>query len=118
MNNEGAGGWWVLSGGGWVAFCALGAAGVLDVSGADHGHAGHPPQTTVQGVVSLDVYRDGDTLHLLTGENGINDAAPAVIYRRSDDSGTTWSIPVRVDQGMAASFGGRRGNDYQVAASG
>jgi len=118
MNNAGASGWWALSRGAWVVLCAFAAAAALDVSGADHAHTGHPPQTTMQGVVSLDVYRDGDTLHLLTGENGTNEAAPAVIYRRSDDSGMTWSIPVRVDQGMVASYGGRRGNDYQVAASG
>src|SRR6185369_6305912 len=118
MNNAGASKWWALSRGAWVALCAFAAAAALNVSGADHAHAGHPPQTTMQGVVSLDVYRDGDTLHLLTGENGTNEAAPAVIYRRSDDSGMTWSIPVRVDQGMVASYGGRRGNDYQVAASG
>lgn len=79
-------------------------------------HAGPPPMTV--GLQGLDVYRDGDTIHVLTVEQIEPDSAPGVWHRRSDDAGRTWSEPVKVDAAGAAPFGMRPGNDAQVAARG
>jgi hypothetical protein len=68
-------------------------------------------QKPVQGVVSLDVYRDGDAIHVLTGD------ADAVWHQRSGDGGRTWSAKTKVNASLKPS-GMRPGNDAQVAASG
>lgn len=67
-------------------------------------------------VQSLDVYADGNTIHLLTGE--AHSGSTALYYRRSVDRGTTWSKPVRVDAGSAPPHHPHRGADPQVVAAG
>lgn len=69
------------------------------------------PQKPVQGVVSLDVYRDGATIHVLTGE------AEAISYRSSTD-GIRWTKPAPVSGASHKPGGLRPGNDAQVAAQG
>lgn len=47
----------------------------------------------------FDVYADGGRLHRIEAKSG---AGVALIYRRSDDGGKTWTKPVRVDGGRPA----------------
>jgi hypothetical protein len=68
------------------------------------------------GVVTLDAYRDGPTLHLLIGTHSQGDSA--LWSRRSEDSGLTWSRPARVDRKHARPFGIQRGNDARITARG
>lgn len=72
-----------------------------------HHHGGKP----VQGIVSLDVYRDGKAIHLLTGDS------QGVWHQRSSDEGKTWSEKAKVS-GANAPSGMRPGNDAQIAAAG
>jgi len=83
-----------------------------------HGHGGHKPPAMPLGLQSLDVYRDGAALHKLTAEQRAGESAPVLFYRRSDDDGTNWSAPVRIDRPGAAPSGVRPGNDAQLAAKG
>src|SRR3954467_11909443 len=59
-----------------------------------HQHA-KPARTTTNGVMSLDVYAQDGTLHLLTGV--MQDDVRSLLYQRSGDEGKTWSSAVRVD---------------------
>jgi hypothetical protein len=77
------------------------------------GHGGHPQG----GVTSIDISADGSNLHLLVA--GRTGARPVELhYRRSEDGGETWSVPVRVGDGMPPPGVVHRGMDVQVAASG
>lgn len=69
-------------------------------------------------VLSLDVYTDGNTVHLLTAEVHAKSDPAALYYRRSTDQGTTWSKPVRVDTGAKPPHHPHRGADAQIAAKG
>ena len=82
---------------------------------AHHQHHAAKPAAAQQGVFSVDVYRDANALHLLTGEQRGEEAS--LWHRRSDDDGTTWTAPARVDGGKAPRFT-RRGDDAQVASRG
>ncbi|MDB6119369.1 MAG: hypothetical protein JWO08_3150, partial [Verrucomicrobiaceae bacterium] len=70
------------------------------------------------GVQSLDVTRSDQRLHMLLGEATKADAPAALGYVRSEDSGATWSKPVRVDLDNKPAAGLHRGMDAQVAAFG
>jgi len=72
----------------------------------------------LRGTHSLDVYADGDVLHLLVGEYPSPAKAPQLRYRRSTDGGETWSAPFRVDSGIRPYQLIHRGNDAQIAARG
>ncbi len=65
--------------------------------------------------MSIDVYAQDGTLHLLTG--AIKDGGRVLMYQRSADDGATWSPAVRVDAHSPVNMF-RRGNDAQIAASG
>jgi hypothetical protein len=81
-----------------------------------HDHAGMQRGASAQGVISLDVYRDGAVIHALTGVQ--KDDAVSLWHRRSADGGQTWSAPVRVDRPDAMPRQVRRGDDAQIAARG
>jgi hypothetical protein len=66
-------------------------------------------------VASLDLYRDGNTIHMLVGQQ--RDESSSLWHRRSDDGGATWSTPVRVD-GAVPPGSMRRGDDAQIVANG
>lgn len=68
----------------------------------------------MSGVMSLDVYAQDGTLHLLTGV--IQDGTRSLMHQRSADEGKTWSPAVRVDTHSPVNMF-RRGNDAQIAAS-
>lgn len=100
----------------FAALCVLGSGAPLHAqSGADSGghHAHHRAQ---QGVIGLDVYRDGGAIHVLSAEQRGEETF--LWHRRSDDAGLTWSAPVRVDGPGAAPRPTRRGDEAQIAAHG
>ena len=95
--------------------CALHAA-----TPTMHGEAAHPPMDAgvARGVLSLDVYANGNTVDVLTGERSAA-AAPATLWhRRSIDGGINWSQPARVDEGLPTPHEPQRSNDPQIAADG
>ncbi|MEO1895090.1 MAG: sialidase family protein [Methylococcales bacterium] len=67
------------------------------------------------GVLSLDVFKENNNIHILTG---INDQDFSTLqYQRSNDQGQSWTTPVNIaPQGTVFNF--HRGNDSQVAAWG
>ncbi|HET7369268.1 MAG TPA: exo-alpha-sialidase [Gammaproteobacteria bacterium] len=70
----------------------------------------------LEAVKSLDVYADGDTLHLLlAGPSGGN---TVMRYLQSSDGGMSWTAPVTIDAGHAPPYGVHRGDDARIAASG
>ena len=70
------------------------------------------------GVYSVDAYREGDVIHLLTGEYRHEEKTAGLWYRRTTDGGKTWSTPVRVDHGQSPPYNPARGADAQLAAAG
>ena len=92
--------------------CLLGSNQPVHAQLAVH-HAHHRAQ---QGVIGLDVYRDGTVIHLLAGEQKGEEMS--LWHRRSDDAGGTWSAPVRVDGPGARPRPARRGDEAQIAARG
>ena len=77
-------------------------------------HHGAPPR----GVVHFDLFADGDTLHLLTGDRRADRPGIALWYRRSTDAGATWSEPVRVNADGEDMFAPHPGENAQIAARG
>jgi Neuraminidase (sialidase) len=69
-----------------------------------------------QGITSLDVYADGQSIHVLTGLR-LPHQPPQLQYTRSDDGGEHWTTPVRVDENKPAPYD-RLGMDPQIAAFG
>jgi hypothetical protein len=69
------------------------------------------------GVSSMDVYADGDVVHLLLARRDDNQP-PMMQYVRSTDAGEIWSEPVIVGKDQPAPEPAHRGADVQVAASG
>ena len=67
------------------------------------------------GVLSLDVFKENQKIHVLTG---IHDQGVSTLqYQRSDDQGHSWTTPVNIaPQGTVFNF--HRGNDSQIAAWG
>lgn len=86
-------------------------------AGAGGHHHGGPPGPAPLGVQSIDVYRDGGTVHLLTGEVA-QSGEQRLWYSRSTDDGATWVAPVRVDEGLRPPSDLGRGKDAQIAAQG
>jgi hypothetical protein len=89
-----------------IAACLALAATAAAAHDAHKHH--HKP---VQGIVSVDVYRDGEAIHVLTGD------AEGIFHRRSTPGGG-WTKPLKVNQEGGKPGGLRPGNDAQVAASG
>jgi hypothetical protein len=95
------------------------AAVLFAASGASAQHAHHQqgakPAVAIGGVNSLDVYRDGKTIHILVGEV---EGEKATLWHSRSADGKDFTEPVRVDAGMPAPRAFRRGDDAQVAARG
>ncbi len=99
----------------FLSFCALLTALIAHpTQAAEHGHG---PAKQRVGVHSLDVYADGNTLHLLIA-NYLADGKPVLLHQHSADGGKTWSSPVRADGGATAPSSPHRGMDAQIAAAG
>jgi Neuraminidase (sialidase) len=79
---------------------------------SDHAHREVSP-----GVTSLDVYAEGDRIHLLLARSDARRAV-RVEYQCSTDGGATWSQPVRVDRDLPSAEIAHRGQDVQIAAAG
>lgn len=76
------------------------------------------PQVGLVDVSSLDVYREGELIHLLVGGPWRDQRPPVLRYLRSGDGGRTWSQQAEVATGSAAPTVSKRGNDAQIAAQG
>ncbi len=96
--------------------CAV-AATTVSAAPAKPGPAHAKPPA--EGVVSLDVYADGNQLHLLTVRRTDEASPPVAEYVRSTDGGETWSAPVSVAHpDLPPPVGARRGMDVQLVAAG
>lgn len=89
---------------------------LLTAQGRAAEHA-HTPAAQRLGVHSLDVYADGDAIHLLTADYQA-DGRPFLMHQRSTDGGQTWTSPSRADVGPVAPSSPHRGMDAQIAAAG
>lgn len=69
-----------------------------------------------EGVISLDIVRDGDRLHLLTGKH--RQSQKTLWHQVSTDDGTSWSTPVKIHDGDSVAANIVRGNDAQISARG
>lgn len=105
---------WIVGLCGALAAATVAAHDMAQMEGMEHESAASTAQPQV---LSLDVYRDGKVLHLLTGEREAGAAKTALLYRRSTDEGHSWSAPVAVN-GASVPFGLHRGGDAQLAADG
>jgi hypothetical protein len=103
--------WWL----GGLCCALAGLAAAHDMAHVEA--AEHEASTTQHQVLSLDVYRDGTVLHLLTGEREAGESSALLLYRRSADDGRSWSEPVVVNR-HSVPFGLHRGGDAQIAADG
>lgn len=91
---------------------------------AQHHHHNHgdaaAPKATAAGVIGIDVYAEGDTVHLLTADQSAERETIELYYRQSTDGGHTWSepdlIPQADDQKLYLS--GYGGHPPQIAAHG
>lgn len=68
-------------------------------------------------VGGIDVYADGETVHLLVGRRAAAGGTPTLEYLRSDDGGVHWSSAVAVAAGLPAPYRVEAG-DFQLAARG
>ncbi|MGH8653852.1 MAG: sialidase family protein [Gammaproteobacteria bacterium] len=76
------------------------------------------PQVDLVEVGSLDVYREGELIHLLVAGPRRDQGSPVLWYLRSTDGGRTWSQQAEVATGFAAPTVSKRGNDAQIAVHG
>jgi len=75
-------------------------------------------QLHLKTVHTLDVYSESNTLHaLFSGTDSISNDL-SLKYIHSLDYGKTWISPITVNLGLAAVKKSKRGNDFQLAASG
>lgn len=78
---------------------------------------GHGPAAEAQaGILTLDVYAQGDVLDLLVTEAAAEGLG--LRHRRSRDGGATWRPEHAVDLGGAGIAFPHRGSDAQIAAAG
>ena len=83
-------------------------------SGMKHRHG-----PAITGTRSLDVYGDGQNLHLLVGDYTTDGGKiPTLNYRHSKDGGETWSEPAAIPTGGNPPEEPFRGVDAQIAAYG
>lgn len=71
-----------------------------------------------RGLISYDVYADGDVLHALFATATDAPKQNLVAYLRSEDGGRHWSAPVEVGRYVAGTMESAAGNEIQIAASG
>lgn len=67
---------------------------------------------------TLDVYAENNTIHTLLSGVDSESQQLVVRYIHSLDAGKTWSSPVTVNKNIAPVKKSKRGNDFQIAASG
>jgi hypothetical protein len=72
----------------------------------------------LKSVHTLDIYSDNKTLHTLFSGIESTSNQLALQYLHSFDAGRSWTKPVTVNQGLASIKKSKRGNDFQLAASG
>lgn len=72
----------------------------------------------LQTIHTLDVYSEKNSIHALL--SGIDKKSEHIVLRyiNSLNAGKTWSTPVTVNQNISPVRKSKRGNDFQVAASG
>ena len=85
---------------------------VMTTAVAGHGPARHA------GVSSIDVYADGDRVHVLAASRAAADAPAGLAHQVSTDGGQTWSPAVSVGHAQPPPDRASRGMDVQVAACG
>jgi hypothetical protein len=102
-----------------VTCCIVAAGGVL-CAAEKSPHSGHGGAAkSALGVVSLDVFAEGQSrVHLLTATRSAMGEPPRISYARSYDGGTTWAAPVAIGEGQPTPDPVKRGNDAQIVASG
>ena len=69
-------------------------------------------------IKSLDVYVDNKTVHVLLADYHESTGRSYLRYLTSGDACSTWSKPIRVDQGSAIPYARGRGTDFHLAANG
>ena len=69
-------------------------------------------------ILSLDVYVDGSTIHLLFADKHSEIKTAHLRYQYSDDHAKSWSKPVRVDKDCPMPYARGRGTDFHLAADG
>jgi hypothetical protein len=79
--------------------------------GQGHGHHA----LAADGVQALDVYAEGNRIHLLVA---VAREGTSVLLHSRSDGGAAWSEPVRVDAGLPPAHSPHRGADPQIAAIG
>lgn len=93
------------------------------LSAQEHAHGSHSPAPALAAsalpeIRSLDVAVSGSTLHLLLGEFRPEENRTTLWHRRSDDAGSSWSPPSRVNTGGPQPYARGRGTDFQIVAVG
>jgi hypothetical protein len=74
--------------------------------------------TGLKTVHTFDVYAENSTIHSLFSGLDKQSQKLTLNYINSQDSGKTWSTPITVNQNISPVKKSKRGNDFQVAASG
>ena len=76
----------------------------------------HQHKASPEGIISMDIVNDYNTLHLLTGQQ--QQEQQSLWYQSSRDGGKSWSTAVKVlaDENLAVKM--TRGNDAQITAQG
>jgi len=67
---------------------------------------------------TLDIYNDHGRIHALLSGVATDGGEIVLRHLASADGGRSWSVPVTVNCGIAPAKPSRRGNDFQLAASG
>lgn len=86
-----------------------------DAPRGNHNHASHAGARVLNGVVSLDVFADGDGLHLLTGKK--TGAGVVLLHQSSKDNGESWSNDAAVQGPPDAGANVSRGADARIVAA-
>ncbi len=76
----------------------------------------HRHRPLPNGVISLDIIRQGDNFHMLTGRH--QDGKKSLWYQTSSNGGDDWSEPVQIDRDTTNGVSVTRGNDARIAAQG
>jgi len=74
--------------------------------------------TGLKTVHTLDVYSDKGILHTLFSGIDSRTKQLALKYMSSSDGGSSWRVPITVNQRLVSVKKSKRGNDFQLAASG
>ncbi len=81
-------------------------------------HSSRQFNTGLKTVHTLDLYADQNNLHVLFSGLDNKQQKPVLTYLQSRDGGDNWSTPLSINHGQTAIKKSKRGNDFQLAASG